>query len=66
MKEYLVSIKRIQKINLIFSEKTSKKALNKVVRFIDDCKKNDLDFERLFDDEVKFEYHVKKVSKIGN
>ena len=66
MKEYLVSIKRIQKIKLIVSEKTSKKALNKVVRFIDDCKKNDLDFERLFDDEVKFEYHVKKVSKIGN
>ena len=66
MKEYLVSIKRIQKINLIVSEKTSKKALNKVVRFIDVCKKNDLDFERLFDDEVKFEYHVKKVSKIGN
>ena len=66
MKEYLVSIKRIQKINLIVSEKTAKKALNKVVRFIDDCKNNDLDFERLLEDEVKFEYHVKKVSKIGN
>ena len=66
MKEYLVSIKRIQKINLKKKKKTSKKALNKVIRFIDDCRKNNLDFERLFDDEVKFEYHVKKVSKIGN
>ena len=66
MKEYLVSIKRIQKVNLIVSGKTSKKALNKVIRFIDDCKKNSLDFERLFDDEVKFEYHVKKVSKNRN
>ena len=31
MKEYLVSIKRIQKINLIVSEKTSKKALNSYI-----------------------------------
>lgn len=62
MKEYLVSIKRIQKINLVVSEKNSKKALNKVRRFVNDCDNNNLNFERLFDGQIKFQYSIKRFS----